>query len=107
MGFVAWRIRENQEIDGVPQRVGEIRFMGVVPDRQGEGIGHQLLANALQIMWNEHGSDDLIIRIDHDTDNAVAGQAYEAWGFEYYRTFESNGAEYNTLLLRPPAEGGD
>lgn len=103
MGFAAWRIKSDEEICGASQPVGEVQWMGVVPDRQRQGIGSQLLANALQIMFHEHGSDDLMIRIDVDTDNGDARHAYEGWGFEHYRSFVSEGNSYETLLLRPPA----
>jgi GNAT superfamily N-acetyltransferase len=104
VGFAAWRMREGQEIDGELVPLGEVRYMGVVPDRQREGIGHQLLANALQIMFHEHGSGDLLISIEVDTGNADARSAYEAWGFEHYRHYESAGHPYETLLLRPEPE---
>jgi len=79
--------------------------MGVVPDHQGQGVGTQLLANVLQVLFHEHGSDDLIVRIDVDTENHKARNAYEkGWGFEHYRTFESSDNSYEMLIVRPEAE---
>jgi GNAT superfamily N-acetyltransferase len=100
VGFAAWRMKGEEEIDGEQRSVGEVRFMGVVPDRQGERIGSQLLANVLQVLYHE-GGGDLMIRIDVDEGNDGARKAYESWGFEYYRDFVSGGKPYKMMLLRP------
>lgn len=78
--------------------------MGVALERQGEGVGSQLLANALQIIYHEHGSADLMIRIDVDPENVDARNAYLHWGFEPYRRFVSGASEYEMMLLRPANE---
>ena len=101
VGFAAWRIK-TEELAGMTP-VGEVRWMGIVPDRQREGIGAQLLANALQIMFHENGSE-LLIRIDVDTENANARHAYERWGFEHFQHFESGDKQYEMLLLRPSTD---
>jgi GNAT superfamily N-acetyltransferase len=104
IGFAAWRfLAEEKSIDGMS--VGEIRLMGVVPDRQGQGVGTQLLANVLQVMFQEHGSDSLVVRIDVDTENYKARNTYErGWGFEHYRNFESGGNSYELLIMRPEGD---
>jgi hypothetical protein len=59
-------------------------------------------------MYHEHGSADLLIRIDVDTENFQARNAYEhGWGFEHFRTFVSDGTSYEMLVLRPEVEASD
>lgn len=47
----------------------------------------------------------MLVRIDVDSENTGAREAYESWGSEHYKHFKSQGGPYATLDLRPLVEG--
>jgi ribosomal protein S18 acetylase RimI-like enzyme len=98
VGFAAWQVLdERSAIQG--RRVGEIRFIGVVPDRQREGIGRRLLEHCLDEIYSALGSEDVVVRAEVDPNNFNALNALElGWGFESYPDLPS---ALTMLILRP------
>jgi ribosomal protein S18 acetylase RimI-like enzyme len=96
VGFAAWRLLGTDvPIDG--QLVGEIRFIGVVPDREREGIGRQLIAQCVDALIGAHGSNQLTISAEVDAENYNAANAFEhGAGFEHYASLESG---FEMLIL--------
>jgi ribosomal-protein-alanine N-acetyltransferase len=92
---------------GPPSAEAEVHTLGVHPDRQGAGVGRQLLAGLLGRADELRATVFLEVR----TDNEPALALYRSVGFEqvglrrnYYRP---SGADAYTMRRRPaPRESG-
>lgn len=69
------------------QDYAEIGLIGVLPQYKGQGIGHQLFNEFVEILKN-NGVEKISLTTDAD-DNVNTLTAYKAWGFEVYYTFVS------------------
>ncbi|UIP00011.1 GNAT family N-acetyltransferase [Halobaculum sp. CBA1158] len=78
----------------------ELRALYVAPDRQGEGIGSALLAEAVERAPDRHGR--LVLETFRENDDARG--FYEARGFERVgaSSFEVEGTAYPTTVYAQP-----
>lgn len=89
VGFVATRLHESD-------RMGEIHVIGVDPDHQGQGVGSQLIAFALDRL-REAGMPLAMVETGADPGHAPARRAYERAGFglwpvaRYFRALDGGG----------------
>ena len=78
------------EIDGRDNRNGngpvEIKFLGLMPEAQGQGIGRWFLHNAIDLAWSLAPSKVLIETCT--ADHPAALPLYQKFGFTPYRTGE-------------------
>jgi ribosomal protein S18 acetylase RimI-like enzyme len=101
VGFAAWRTFERS-IGEEDQWVGEVRFLAVIPAARRKGVATQMWTTTREaVVESEHGSIRMLILIEVDADNSRARAAYEAWGFEYVDSYESDGKPYEVLLFQP------
>lgn len=78
--------REDSEVTDA-QDYAEIGLIGVLPQYKGQGIGHRLFNEFVEIL-NKNGVERISLTTDAD-DNVNTLTAYKAWGFEIYYKFVS------------------
>lgn len=104
VAFGAWRIRQ-EEVEA--RKVGEVRYLAVIPSHRRRGIASVVWATvrAAIITSEESAGEETLVRIDVDKENHEARAVYEHWGFELAHSYTSDGHTYDVLYLRPPTEG--
>ncbi|MEJ8633361.1 MULTISPECIES: GNAT family N-acetyltransferase [Streptomyces] len=90
----AWRLEAHRDrrvvaeaVVGSPvQGTGVLRWIGVLPDLRGRGLGRAMLGNALGVL-TERGADTVVLYVDDDAaagderDRTAAISLYESVGF--------------------------
>ncbi|MFF7202680.1 GNAT family N-acetyltransferase [Streptomyces sp. NPDC008141] len=90
----AWRLEAHRDrrvvaeaVVGSPvQGIGVLRWIGVLPDLRGRGLGRAMLGNALGVL-TECGADKVVLYVDDDAaagderDRTAAISLYESVGF--------------------------
>ncbi|WP_327685561.1 GNAT family N-acetyltransferase [Streptomyces sp. NBC_00467] len=90
----AWRLEARRDrrvvaeaVVGSPvQGIGVLRWIGVLPDLRGRGLGRAMLGNALGVL-TECGADKVVLYVDDDAaagderDRTAAVSLYESVGF--------------------------
>lgn len=66
------------------QPMGHVKDLAVAPDRQGQGIGSELLERALAVL-EEHGLTTVRLEVRESNERAIA--LYERYGFAPVRTY--------------------
>lgn len=78
--------RDDSEVRD-EQDYAEIGLIGVLPQYKGQGIGHRLFNEFVEIL-KKNGVAKISLTTDAD-DNVNTLTAYKAWGFEVYYKFVS------------------
>lgn len=78
--------RDDSEVRD-EQDYAEIGLIGVLPQHKGQGIGHRLFNEFVEIL-KKNGVAKISLTTDAD-DNVNTLTAYKAWGFEVYYKFVS------------------
>ncbi|MBU0935262.1 MAG: GNAT family N-acetyltransferase [Spirochaetes bacterium] len=74
---------------------GEVQFIGVAEEKRGQGYGRQLLASAVDWLFDERNAEDIILNVEENLVNAKG--LYESVGF----TLSFSGLPLTRKKVRP------